>query len=592
MKQWVNEAMDPGASLTNSRAWRGVRLGCLLAAAVTLSTPVFAQEEGGANAGAGAAADGSASGTAPEGAGADTGAASAGDIQGLIDDIGGRISTLGQSNLDSDAALELLSEKVEEAIRKLTSREAENESLRGTASGLQTELQVLGESQESLQTDLQILRQDSQATVSQLETRIAALAEQLSLEEQSGAELDAQIGRLNAGLADTLAARDAALSQRDAARLAQERSAEKVSDQLVLLSNLRQETDALEREKQRLEGQVAQLGSLVDDGKALLADEQLQTAALQTALDASQLDLANERGRAVDLAETLRASRTDLLRERGRSLELSNKLDDTLARLAATQDAADGFAGDLAQTAERAERQSLLLASLKADLAASTDELVAERESSTKAGERMVLLNQQLEELRRQLLSLNVVLDAAETRNDEQQAQIVDLGSRLNQALATRVQELASYRSEFFGRLRQVLGDRADVRVVGDRFVFQSEVLFESGKAELGDEGKTQLLRLANTLSDIGETIPDDLDWVLRVDGHTDERPISTPEFPSNWELSTARALSVVKFMIDSGIGPNRLVAAGFGRYHPIDPRHDEIGFRRNRRIEFKLTQR
>ncbi len=169
---------------------------------------------------------------------------------------------------------------------------------------------------------------------------------------------------------------------------------------------------------------------------------------------------------------------------------------------------------------------------------------------------------------------------------------IVDLGNRLNVALASRVQELANYRSEFFGRLRELIGDRSDIRIVGDRFVFQSEVLFSSGSSELEDGGKVQLLQLASTLRDIVPTIPDDIDWVLRIDGHTDVRPIHTDKFPSNWELSTARATSVLKFMLQAGIPPNRVVAAGFGQYHPLDPRRDDVSFRRNRRIEFKLTQR
>ncbi len=151
---------------------------------------------------------------------------------------------------------------------------------------------------------------------------------------------------------------------------------------------------------------------------------------------------------------------------------------------------------------------------------------------------------------------------------------------------------MARYRSEFFGRLREVIGDRPDIRIVGDRFVFQSEVLFETGSAELGEEGRIQMARLARTLLDISRDIPKEIDWVLRVDGHTDKRPISTPQFPSNWELSTARAISVVKFLIGQGLPPNRVVAAGFGEYQPIDPDNDEIAYRRNRRIELKLTER
>jgi chemotaxis protein MotB len=194
--------------------------------------------------------------------------------------------------------------------------------------------------------------------------------------------------------------------------------------------------------------------------------------------------------------------------------------------------------------------------------------------------------------LREQLARLNDILDAADAQNKQQQVQIADLGRRLNIALASKVQELARYRSEFFGRLRQVLGEHPDIQIVGDRFVFQSEVLFETGSAELGEEGRVQMARLARTLLDISKEIPAELDWVLRVDGHTDNRPISTAQFPSNWELSTARAISVVKFLIEQGLPPSRVAATGFGEFQPIDPDDDEIAYRRNRRIELKLTQR
>ena len=154
------------------------------------------------------------------------------------------------------------------------------------------------------------------------------------------------------------------------------------------------------------------------------------------------------------------------------------------------------------------------------------------------------------------------------------------------------VEELAGYRSEFFGRLRQLLGDRPDVRVVGDRFVFQSEVLFDAGNDQLGDAGKAELAKFAATLVEISRTIPAEIPWVLRVDGHTDVRPISTVRFPSNWELSTARAISVVKYLAEQGVPRSRLVAAGFGEFQPLDTGNDEIAYRRNRRIELKLTER
>jgi chemotaxis protein MotB len=170
--------------------------------------------------------------------------------------------------------------------------------------------------------------------------------------------------------------------------------------------------------------------------------------------------------------------------------------------------------------------------------------------------------------------------------------QIADLGRRLNVALANKVQELASYRSEFFGRLREILGNRPDIRIVGDRFVFQSEVLFTPGSADLGPEAKSELDLLAGALRDVAAKIPPEIPWVLRVDGHTDKRPISTPQFPSNWELSTARAIAVTKYLISQGIPPSRLAAAGFGEFQPIDTAEGEDAFRKNRRIEFKLTER
>ncbi len=230
----------------------------------------------------------------------------------------------------------------------------------------------------------------------------------------------------------------------------------------------------------------------------------------------------------------------------------------------------------------------------KARLAARSgnQRVAAERELSLKAKAQVALLNKQLAALRSQIAALNTALEASESKDKEQQAKIVDLGKRLNAALARKVQELARYRSEFFGRLRVVLGNRQDIRVVGDRFVFQSEVLFDSGSAELGNAGKEQLSRLAGTLKTIAARIPTGINWVLRVDGHTDSVPISNDRFPSNWELSAARAISVVKHLKAQGIPPGRLAAAGFGEFHPLAEGNSAATRQRNRRIEIKLDQR
>lgn len=218
--------------------------------------------------------------------------------------------------------------------------------------------------------------------------------------------------------------------------------------------------------------------------------------------------------------------------------------------------------------------------------------LLAEQDLSESARAEIAMLNGQMGELRDQMAALNKALDASETKAKNQNAQIVSLGKRLNAALASKVMELSAYRSEFFGRLAKILGAQEGIEIVGDRFVFQSEVLFASGEAELNIGAYDQLRSLAATIVDLQGKIPADIDWVLRVDGHTDRVPIRNLQFASNWELSSARAISVVKFLIEQGVPANRLVAAGFGQYQPLTNATDPKSLTRNRRIELKLTQR
>ncbi|RFB78617.1 peptidoglycan -binding protein [Methylovirgula sp. 4M-Z18] len=225
-------------------------------------------------------------------------------------------------------------------------------------------------------------------------------------------------------------------------------------------------------------------------------------------------------------------------------------------------------------------------------VAAASTALDAEKQISAQALAQVDILNQQIAALRRQLAALEDALSASETRDKQSQAQIADLGSRLNVALAQKVQELSRYRSDFFGRLREILGNRPGILVVGDRFVFQSEVLFEVGQASINPNGKQELDQVAAAITDLQREIPPEIPWVLRVDGHTDKRPIQSVQFPSNWELSSARAIAVVQYLISKGIPPDRLVAAGFGQYQPLEQGDDDETLRRNRRIELKLTER
>lgn len=251
--------------------------------------------------------------------------------------------------------------------------------------------------------------------------------------------------------------------------------------------------------------------------------------------------------------------------------------------------------------ASRTERQRLLDAASQgganADAAsdkatAAANALDAQRQISARALAQVDILNQQISALRKQLAAIQEALDASQTSDKEAQAKIADLGQRLNVALAQKVQELSRYRSDFFGRLRQILGSRPDIRVVGDRFVFESSVLFESGKADVSAAGQQSLDSLAAAVLDLEREIPPDIPWILRIDGHTDSKAISGGQFKSNWDLSAARAIAVVQYLVSKGIEPGRLAAAGFGEFQPIDSGTDDAALARNRRIELKLTER
>lgn len=215
-----------------------------------------------------------------------------------------------------------------------------------------------------------------------------------------------------------------------------------------------------------------------------------------------------------------------------------------------------------------------------------------EHKLSQDAQAQAALLNQQMEAMRQELAKLAAELASSEALSADQKVQIVDLGKRLNAALAGKVEELTKFRSEFFGRLRKLLGDQPGIRIEGDRFVFQSELLFPSGSNEPTEEGQARLMELARTLVQVTRQIPSDITWILRVDGHTDKVPIKSAKFASNWELSTARAVTIVKFLAAQGIPPDRLAAAGFGEFQPLDKASDPAALARNRRIEIRLDQR
>ena len=304
---------------------------------------------------------------------------------------------------------------------------------------------------------------------------------------------------------------------------------------VVVQFYLQQEVQGKDTALQHLNGQIALLSKLLSMKKASKTDLESQLGGLQASLATAQ----NDRDRFKGLYEGAAAAQ----------MTAQNKLNEI------------------------------------------SGQLESEKENSSKALGQIDLLNQQIAALRDQLAALGAALDVSEKKNKDSDERISELGQRLNVALAQHVQELSSYRSDFFGKLRQVLGNRSDIRIVGDRFVLQSEIFFDTGRADLKPEGRAELDKVAAAIVELESQIPAEIAWILRVDGHTDVRPI-IGQFKSNWDLSAGRAISVVQYLVGKGVKPARLVAAGFGEFQPIESGTTEDAYRRNRRIEFKLTER
>jgi chemotaxis protein MotB len=344
---------------------------------------------------------------------------------------------------------------------------------------------------------------------------------------------------------------------------------------------------------------IEQLGRQIGDLASQLSIEKKATTSLQKDLEQLTLQLRQERSERDRLNADLAAQRQSADALKIERDQLTERLTSMMAERdklsTALQGAAKESEAKAADLQKEIERQRVELTRLAASLAAANNEkgklfgdLTEQEKLTAEQKAAVVRLTAELAGLRDELARLNTALDAADAKAKEQNAQIVDLGQKLNRALASKVEELARYRSEFFGKLREALAGQRDVQIVGDRFVFQSEVLFPSGSAQLQPGGEKQLASVAQRLIEIGSRIPKNINWVLQVDGHTDDKPISNVLYPSNWELSAARAIAVVKFLHSEGIPNDRLVAAGYGEYQPLST----IDTARNRRIELKLTSR
>jgi chemotaxis protein MotB len=280
------------------------------------------------------------------------------------------------------------------------------------------------------------------------------------------------------------------------------------------------------------------------------------------------------------------AKLSDLLSmEKSGNASLEKQLGDLRASLATTQSERDKYKSS-------SDSATAGLAAAQSQVNDLTGAIQAEKKTSADALSQVDTLNQQVAALRQQIATVQSALAISDKKDQDAQARITDLGQKLNLALAQRAQELSNYRSEFFGKLRDILGNRPDIRIVGDRFVLQSEIFFDTGRADLKPEGRAELDQVASAVISLEGQIPPEIAWVLRVDGHTDVRPVTGGLFKSNWDLSSARAIAVVNYLIQKGVKPSNLVAAAFGEFQPIDTGNTEDAYRRNRRIEFKLTDR
>jgi chemotaxis protein MotB len=457
--------------------------------------------------------------------------------------------------------------------------------------------------------------------LARLNRQVAELSDLLALERGTAEELRLSVARLASDLQAMTAARDALT--REVATLAADRERAGADRSTALaereriaaqLAEAQLRAEAAAARAQRLEAQLAEALTRADqtqtvadarardaaDASREAAERQrAATEAARAAADARR-ELADARRELADTRRTLEEERAQLARMREEIAALDRQVTadratielrlSEIARLAGQVQALTALRDELERQASAAAARATTEEQQRRALATMLED---ERRLGETARAQVALLNRQIEELRAQIARISAALDAAEAEGRDKDAQIATLGQRLNLALAARVEELQRYRSEFFGRLREVLGNRAGIQVVGDRFVFQSEVLFPAGSADLQPEGVEQIRQIAAVVREIARDIPADVPWILRVDGHADRTPIAgTGRFTTNWELSAARAITVVRLLALLGVPENRLAATGFGEFQPLDPSDSPAAFARNRRIELRLTDR
>jgi chemotaxis protein MotB len=418
-----------------------------------------------------------------------------------------------------------------------------------------------------------------------LNRQLAELSDMLSLEKGHSAELRTSIAQLSRDLQAATATRDSLTQQlaalraeqdklvadRDSLKSERDRLSARLSDADLQSQSAQQRNAQLQSQLSEAEHHTDVSAQEVATTAAQLADAKRQLAALQTSLD-------DMKRAAEDANKTVQADKATI---EAKLADLA-ALAEQVRNLTALRDELEKKAEDAAVRATTEEQRRAAVAAQLAD----------EKKFSDSARAQIAAMTAQMDQLRAQLATISHALDLSEASDKDKDAQIANLSSRLNTALAQKLEELQRYRSDFFGKLREVLANRPGIQVVGDRFVFQSEVLFPTGSADLSPAGTEQMNDLAATLKDIEKEIPPDVNWLLRVDGHADRQPVTGGTFASNWELSAERAITVVKLLIAAGIPPNRVAATAFGDKQPLDPADTPDAYAKNRRIEIRLTDR
>jgi len=477
---------------------------------------------------------------------------------------------MGQALSGRDAALERLHAELAEYEDLLAMERQANADLRTNVEQLSRNLQAVNARWEALAGSAR----ESELAEAELAEALGLLETQRETIQTLETEQRTLSERLDSALGD-LTEREATLEARNARIAALDTSLQDREDELEALASRR---DALAAE-------VARLEALNETLSADLEDAYTTIEAREETVEARLADLARLEARVAELEELRDRMQAELESANQTITTDKETIELKVAQVARLKQEVEAL------TALRDELEERIR-TMDASLSETEGALVEEQRISEQARAQAAMLNRQLKDVRAELARLGDLLDAKQAEAEAQRAEIANLGQKLNAALADKVQELQRYRSEFFGRLREVLGEREGIRVEGDRFVFQSEVLFDVAEATIGPDGRDDLVDLAQTLMTVAAEFPEDIDWILRVDGHTDERPIRTADFANNWELSAARAISVVRFLIDQGVPPYRLAAAGFAEHRPIAEGESERAYARNRRIELKLDQR